>query len=123
MKYSYLFFISLLTTSNSEKMIKNILLPSCKNCIHYQPSIINLDYTASYNTCGKFGRKNIITDKIIYDYAESCRKDKDQCGEEGKYFEKDENLVLKMAVHRVASLSPYFLLVFFSLLPAILVAL
>jgi len=122
MKYLYLFFI-LLTTSNSEKMIKNILLPSCKNCIHYQPSLINLDYTASYNKCTKFGKKDIITDKIIYDYADSCRRDKDQCGEEGKYFEKDENLVLKVAAHRVASLSPYFLLLFLTLLPVFLKAL
>jgi hypothetical protein len=44
------------------------------------------DFTSTLNICEKFGNKNIITDKITYDYADLCRQSDTKCGEEGKYF-------------------------------------
>jgi hypothetical protein len=53
---------------NSEQIIKNINIPSCRNCVHYKPSYSTSDFTASFNTCDKFGDKNIITNKTMLVY-------------------------------------------------------
>lgn len=96
---------------NSEKIIKNINIPSCKNCIHYKPSYYTKDFTESYNKCDKFGIKNIISDKISYDYADLCRNDEKKCGFEGKYFEQEKNIELKIFTHQLISRIPSILLV------------
>lgn len=76
------------------KIIKNIDIPSCKNCIHFEPSRYNID---SLSSCNKFGEKNIITDEIKNDFADTCRKTEEKCGFVGKYFEKetDQNVRIK----------------------------
>ena len=107
MKILYLLFIFV----NSEKIIKNINIPSCRNCIHYKPSYSSTDFTASYNNCNKFGDKNIITNKISYDFADMCRKDENKCGHEGKYFELEKNIELKIVMHQIISRIPSILLV------------
>jgi len=62
--------------------IKNNNVPACKNCAHFICSTSIL-----YNgKCSLFGEKNIITDEIEYNFAESCRNDDNKCGYEGKYF-------------------------------------
>ena len=121
MKVSYLIF-GLLSHLQPEKFIKNVDLPSCKKCIHYLPSISKLDFTYTYNRCSKFGEKDMITDEIKYDVVESCRRDEKKCGEKGEYFEEEPNLMLKMTMHRLSSLSPYFFIMFLFLLPVILSA-
>ena len=107
MKILYLLFAFV----NSERLIKNINIPSCKNCIHYKPSYYSSDFTASYNKCNKFGKKDIITDKITYDFADSCRQDENKCGHEGKYFELEKNIELKIIIHQIISRLPSILLV------------
>ena len=100
MKYiNYLFLLFPMTTS-CEKTIRNINIPSCKKCIHYKPAPYNFDFTSSYNRCEKFGEKDIINDKIKYDFAELCRSNESQCGKEGKYFEEEENLDMKIFLHK-----------------------
>ena len=95
----YLFLLFPITT-NCEKIIRNINIPSCKKCIHYKPTTYNFDFTSTYNRCEKFGEKDIINDKIKYDFAELCRSNESQCGKEGKYFEEEENLDLKIFMHK-----------------------
>ena len=107
MKILYLLF----TIINAEKIIKNINIPSCKNCIHYKPSYSTTDFTASYNSCNKFGRKDIITNKISYDLAFMCRNDENKCGRQGKYFEVEKNIKLKIFTHQIISRIPGILLV------------
>ena len=41
-------------------MIKNIDIPSCRNCIHYKPSFYS-DYASISSTCEYFGTKDIRT--------------------------------------------------------------
>ena len=106
MKYLYLLF----GLVNSGKIIKNINIPSCRNCIHYKPRYYS-EFTSSLNTCEKFGEKNIITDEITYDFADLCRKDEQKCGKEGKFFEKEENLERKILKHKIINGLPNFLLV------------
>lgn len=98
----------LLSLLCSEKIIKNADLPSCKNCIYYDPT--NEDYYSSLNKCNKFGVKNIISDKITYDYADSCRNDENKCGRLGKYFEEETNLNMKMLKYKLTDYKSYPLL-------------
>jgi len=45
-KYLMCFLPSLV---HSEKIIKNMNLPACRNCIHYQPDPFYNDFTSSLN--------------------------------------------------------------------------
>ena len=112
MKILYLLF----SIINSEKIIKNINIPSCRNCIHYKPSYYTTDFTASYNKCDKFGDKNIITNKISNDYADICRNDENKCGYDGKYFEPEKNIELKIFTHQTISRIPSILAVSITIL-------
>lgn len=116
MKILYLLFAII----NSEKIIKNINIPSCRNCIHYKPSYYTTDYTASYNRCDKFGDKDIITNKISYDFADMSRKDEKKCGYDGKYFEVEQNIELKIFTHQIISRIPSILAVSLIVLSIIL---
>ena len=106
MKTAYL----LMCVLPNDKFIKNINIPSCKNCIHFKSSFYNGEYTSSLNKCGKFGEKNIMTDKIKYDYADSCRRDENKCGENGYYFEEDKNVNIKILLHKIITIMPYGIL-------------
>jgi hypothetical protein len=85
----------------SDKIIRNGDLPACKNCVHYRPSSWSNDFTSLSNKCEKFGEKDVVTDKIVFDYADSCRRNENKCGNEGKYFVKEPRVVLKKLKHRV----------------------
>ena len=79
-----IFGVSLIDTKS---VIKNINIPSCRNCIYYKSS--------AYSKCEKFGEKD-ITGKIEYDYVDLCRDDELKCGKSGKYFEKEEFINTKL---------------------------
>jgi hypothetical protein len=100
MKYLLYILVSVL---NADKIIKNINIPACRNCIHYKPVTYNSDFTTPYNKCTKFGDKDIVTDKITYNFAESCRNDESKCGLEGKYFIEEPNINMKVLKHTVLS--------------------
>lgn len=99
MKLKYLF----LSMVQPEKIIKNINLPSCKNCIYYKSNILNNDFTSTFNKCEKFGEKNIVTDIITYNFADFCRNDENKCGKEGKYFEEEKNIKFKIFRYKIMS--------------------
>jgi hypothetical protein len=106
MKFIHSFFYGVNTMiifsgQNSAAIIKNGKFPACKNCIHYRPSIFSNDYTSTLSKCVNFGNKDILTDKISYDFADSCRNDEDRCGLEGKYFEKDTYIYTKMMIYTI----------------------
>ena len=103
---------------SSEQIIKNINIPTCRNCVHYKPSYYTTDFTASFNKCNKFGDKNIITNKISYDYADMCRTNENKCGNEGKYFE-EKNVELKIFIHQIISRIPNILLLSITVLSII----
>ena len=95
---------------NSEQIIKNINVPSCRNCVHYQPPYYS-DYSSSVSKCNKFGTKDVITDKIAYtDYADTSRRNEDKCGNEGKYFEPEKNVEFKIFIHQIVCNLPNILL-------------
>ena len=98
MKLLYLLFGLLVT--NSEKIIKNINIPSCRNCIYFKPHTSS-EFTSSLSKCEKFGEKNIFTDEIKNYYADSCRNDEDKCGLQGKYFVEEKNIDIKILTHNI----------------------
>ena len=116
MYFTYLLFL-LPFLVQCEKLIKNINLPACKNCIHYQVSN-NDEFTSSLNKCGMFGNKNIITDKITHDFADYCRNDESKCGNVGKYFVEEPNINMKIWKHSVVKniFNPLLLVSIFSCL-------
>ena len=98
----------LLTLLCSDKIIKNIDFPSCRNCIYYEHKYEN-NYS-NLNKCNKFGVKNIISDEIKYDYADSCRNDESKCGIQGKYFEEETNPNMKILKYNLINYKSYPLL-------------
>jgi hypothetical protein len=66
----------------SNFFIKNMNVPSCKNCIHF------MEYKSVYDLskCKLYGEKNIISDKIEYDFAIHCRNNENKCGINAKHF-------------------------------------
>jgi hypothetical protein len=105
-----------------EKIIRNINIPSCRNCKYYQPTIYDTDFTSTLIKCNKFGHKHIVTDEIIYDYADSCRTDENKCGEKGIYFEQEQNINMKILKHKILSNGPFIMLITFSVASIILSA-
>ena len=99
----------LLSLVNCEKIIRNVNFPACKNCIHYKPTAYTT-FASELNKCEKFGDKNINTDEISYDYADTCREDETKCGIEGKYFEKEKNMNMKIAKHKMTRAEPFLFL-------------
>jgi hypothetical protein len=105
MKLLYLLF----PIATNAKIIKNMNFPSCKNCIYFKPSIYNNDFTSILSKCEKFGEKNIITDEITYNYADSCRNDDLKCGKEGIYFVEEKNIKFKIFSYKFVSNWPNWL--------------
>jgi len=94
----------------SEQIIKNINVPSCRNCVHFKPPYYS-DFTSSLGKCNKFGTKDLLTDKIVYtDFADMSRINENKCGNEGKYFEPEKNVGFKIFMHQIIRNLPNILL-------------
>ena len=92
--------------------IRNGDINACKNCMYYRPKPFGTDFTSCLNKCSRFGEKDIITDEITYDYADSCRKDESKCGKIGKEFKREPRLwlkKLKYAAFHPATMLCYYL--------------
>ena len=111
--FLYFLFFSLYLVDS--KQIRNINVPSCRNCIHYKPERFN-EFSSTYSKCDYFGSKNINTDDISYDYANMVRENEKKCGIEGKYFEQGDNIEMKIILHNIISNNPYISINFLFLL-------
>ena len=94
----------------STPIVKNGHINSCRNCIHYKPSDSYSEFATTLNECTKFAEKDIITGKITNEYANICRREENMCGKNGKYFEEEPNLLLKIANHKLRYYTPSILL-------------
>ena len=92
--------------SNDDIIIVNNDLPSCQNCIYNKHYKYSNEYTTSLNSCMKFGKKDILTGEINYDYIDLCRKDINKCGPEGKYFKLDNKVNRKIFLHNIKQKIP-----------------
>lgn len=90
------FLLPLLFVKNAtSEMIRNKNIPSCINCKFSNKGFLN---SHTFLHCKKFGEKDIITDKVSYDFADSCRNDEKKCGIEGKYYEEDNFPFIKKSI-------------------------
>lgn len=95
---------------DSTQIIKNVNVPSCRNCIYYKPPYYS-DYSVSFSKCNKFGTKDVITDQIVYDFADMSRQNENKCGNEGKYFELEKNVEFKIFIHQILKNLPNILII------------
>ena len=107
MKMFYFFLLSLV---NSKVIINNKNIPVCRNCIHFKPNSVS-EFSSIFSKCNKFADKDLKTDEIIFNYADNCRSDENKCGKEGKYFEKEPNLQIKIFTHSIIYNTPSLLLI------------
>ena len=77
-----------------DKIIRNIHLPSCKNCIHYKHRFIG-------NECRKFGEKNLVSGTITHIHPNVCRSDESLCGKKGNHYEKSNSIRLRLLEHKI----------------------
>jgi hypothetical protein len=98
-KISCLSMLAGSSAKSNKMMIKNAHIPGCRNCKYYKPYTSDSEFASTLSRCEKFGEKNIVTNEIKYSFADSCRSDESKCGLEGKYFEEEPNLSLKVAIH------------------------
>ena len=105
------FPLFLLCTLGQCDKIQHINTPSCKNCIYFRPSLMRLDEDSLYTfgKCQKFGRKDIVSDKINYSFADVCRNDEFKCGFKGKYFIQAKYAPIRGIGYKLVTLSYYML--------------
>lgn len=97
------------STTSFGKIIKNVNIPACRNCIHFKP--YDGDFTSPYSRCEKIGKKNIVTNVITYKFADECREDESKCGYLGKYFEEEPNIRFKTMKYFVVSKLKYSIVI------------
>jgi hypothetical protein len=77
-------------------------------------------FDSTLNKCLKYGKKNTHDGKIHYEFADSCRKDKEKCGEKGLNYEEEPNLAIKKITHNFIHYNYPYLLTIFSIFIIIL---
>lgn len=81
-----------LTLCKGVPIIKHLNVPTCVNCLHYIEYVQNsptVNYDTLYAKCRNFGKKNLVSGKINYEYASISRHSENMCGEKGKYYEEN----------------------------------
>jgi hypothetical protein len=80
-----------LLQSTSQASIQKVKV--CRNCKFFR---------SNTRECGYFGSTDLVTGKIIYEYASSMRNDKNKCGEIARHFEENK--------YKIVSVPYYFFL-------------
>lgn len=96
-------FVSLLNifitafSIETKQFIKNFNVPICKNCVYFRPYKNDVKFY-DLGKCTKFGKMDIISGIIEYNYAFNCRTSEDLCGFNGSFFEerKHSNITLSI---------------------------
>ena len=101
--------------ANGDKIIRNMNKKSCKDCIYFTPGL----FSYGLEKCEKFGTKNIITNEITYEFAESCRNDENKCGEYANFFEP-ENEAIKLIKFNIFTSTPYGFIILVTFLSTLL---
>jgi len=84
MKLSFLF--SLFSLAPKKSFIENGEYPLCKNCIYYRPNPFEILTPYQFGKCTKYGKKEVVSGMISYEYADLCRKNNEKCGVSGKNY-------------------------------------
>lgn len=91
------FFTIVLLTANSTRLTPKKL---CANCKHF---------IANKQECAIFGNTDLVTGKIDYKYASSCRNDEKKCGEKAIYYEENNYKLFTVPYYFCKDWWPLFL--------------
>ena len=97
----FLTFIFYLFHFINSEFITNSKYPSCKNCIHFIPHLVDNKICNEKSKCKLFGFKDIINDEITHEFAFYCRNSINLCTKEAKYFENNNYIELNLALLRL----------------------
>ena len=86
--------------------IKGLYNPICKTCVHFRPNLSDFQYASPYSKCAKFGKKHIVSGKMMYEYADMSRDDETKCGQDAREYKKDPFVNLKIAKYYGILASP-----------------
>ena len=96
--------------------IKNLNTPKCITCKHFIPDSFG---SPTLSKCSKFGKANLVSGEISYDFAESCRESESKCGTNGTQYIFDQFHKAKNDVRKIKPvltngliLSPLFFIIF-----------
>ena len=80
-----------------KQFIINSKVPICKNCVYFKP-YKNDEKIYDLGKCTKFGKMDILSGIIEYNYAYNCRTNNDLCSFNGTYYEerKHPNITLQI---------------------------
>ena len=80
-----------------KQFIINSKVPICKNCVYFKP-YKNDEKIYDLGKCTKFGKMDILSGIIEYNYAYTCRISNDLCSFNGTYYEerKHPNITLQI---------------------------
>jgi hypothetical protein len=78
------------------QFIQNVNVPLCKNCVYFNDYKLPGFY--DLGKCTKFGKMDIISGEITYEYAYSSRNDKDLCSFNGTYFEERKHPDITLSI-------------------------
>ena len=74
--------------------------PLCKDCKFF---------IANTKECGNAADIDLVTGKKMYSYAREIRYDKDKCGEQGKFFEKNNLKMVTVPYYFLLDICPIVL--------------
>jgi hypothetical protein len=109
--YIFLFTATHISVSSLDSMLGQQNKPICANCKFFIPN---------KNKCSKFGEVNLITGKHNYEMAVNVRKDKNKCGEDGVFYEKNNFKFITIPYYFLLDNAQYILLLSYGFLPIIL---
>jgi hypothetical protein len=97
--------------------IKNLHTPKCITCKQFIPDSLD---SSTFSKCKKFGKANLVSGEIIYDFADSCREIESKCGQNGTHYifdefhkaKKDMRKILPLLKYGSILLSPVILILF-----------
>lgn len=84
-----LFTFTFTTVFSMEKkqFLINLKVPICKNCVYFKPYKFDGKFY-DLGKCTKFGKMDIVSGIIEYNYASTCRTDNNLCSFNGTYYEE-----------------------------------
>jgi hypothetical protein len=85
--------------------IKNSYYPKCVTCKHFIPDSFD---STRFSKCKKFGKANLVSGEIAYDFADSCREMESKCGQYGRHYTFDEFHKAKKNIRKIKLILPIF---------------
>ena len=96
--------------------ITNLHSPKCITCKNFIPDSFG---SPIFSKCKKFGKANLVSGEISYDFTDSCRDTESKCGTNGTHHIFDEFHKAKNDMRKIKPiltngllLSPFFLVIF-----------